>query len=167
MAYFATTLGLTTGLDFVKGSYGPFAKELKPMTTRLVNNGLLVEERLGRGFSFKPGVAYAGAAASYSGDLQEWRPIIDRVSDLFLRMNTHDAEIAATVHFAANELAAITHDRHVTERDILDAVLEWKHRRTPQLEPSEIARSIRDLNLLGWIDAALSDTLPIDDPLEV
>src|SRR6266702_5517859 len=48
LAYFATEAGLPTGLQFVKGSYGPFAHGLKQAESRLINNGLLVEEHTGR-----------------------------------------------------------------------------------------------------------------------
>ncbi len=41
IAYFATENGLPTGLHHEKSYYGPFAPELKPVISRLVNNGLL------------------------------------------------------------------------------------------------------------------------------
>jgi hypothetical protein len=131
------------------------------MITRLVNNGLLQEERLGIMFAVRPGV-------TYQGDLREWEMLIARVSDLFLRMNTHQAEIASTVHFAAKELARSSGEA-VTEKTILEVVKEWKQRRKPPIEDTEIAQAIRDLNLLGWIHAQPSNDLPLSeqDLLEV
>lgn len=162
MAYFATEEGLPTGLEYHRDSYGPFAENLKPMLTRLVNNGLLREERLGAMFTVHPGVTYQDATKTYQGDLRKWEMLISRVSDLFLRMNTHQAEIASTVHFAAKELARNS-EENVTEKAILEAVREWKQRRKPPIEDTEIAQSIRDLNLLGWIRAQPSNDLPLSD----
>ena len=168
MAYFATEEGLPTGLEYRRASYGPFAKDLKPMITRLVNNGLLQEESLGPMFAVQPGITYKDATKTYQGDLREWEVIISKVSDLFLRMNTHQAEIASTVHFAAKELTRNS-DKEVTEQTILEAVKEWKQRRNPPIETTEIAQVIRNLNLLGWIRADLSSDLPLpeQDLLEV
>src|SRR6266576_2094691 len=61
IAYFATELGLPTGLHFVRGSYGPFSSELQPLITRLVNNGLIQEVQLGKMFAMKPGPTYRDA----------------------------------------------------------------------------------------------------------
>ncbi len=88
LAYFATQAGLPTGLQFHRGSYGPFSEDVKPMVTRLVNNGVLQEERVGRMFRVVPGRTYADAAAAYREAISGWEPIIDRIADLFLRMDT-------------------------------------------------------------------------------
>ncbi len=168
MAYFATEEGLPTGLTFRKGSYGPFAEDLKPMLTRMVNNGLLDEENLGSMFAVRPGVTYVGATKTYQGDLREWESLISKVSDLFLRMNTHQAEIASTVHFAAKELMSLQGGK-MDEMEVFEAVKQWKHRRKPPIEDLEIAETIRDLNLLEWISAKPSAELPLleQDLLEV
>lgn len=160
MAYFATEEGLPTQLEYRRSSYGPFAEELKPMLTRLVNNGLLQEKHLGSMFAIQPGITSEGATATYKGDLREWEPIIAKVSDLFLRMNTHRAEIAATAHFVAKELSQADSEG-VTEKAILESVMAWKQRRKPAFAETVVARSIRDLNLLGWIHAKPSDDLPL------
>lgn len=168
MAYFATEEGLPTQLVYRRGSYGPFAEDLKPMITRLVNNGLLQEDPRGSMFAVHPGVTYQDATKTYHRDLQKWEALVSRVADLFLRMNTHQAEIASTVHFTAKELARNS-DKEVTEVAILEAVKEWKQRRKPPIEETEIAQAIRDLNLLGWIRAQPSNGLPLpeQDMLEV
>jgi O-acetyl-ADP-ribose deacetylase (regulator of RNase III) len=46
IAYFASELGISTGLEYERGSYGPFAPKLKAVTTKLMNNGLIREEPL-------------------------------------------------------------------------------------------------------------------------
>ena len=100
------------------------------------------------------------AMMAYGEFIEQWRPQIDRVVDLVVRMNTDDAEIAATVHFAAAQLQQSL-VRRPSEDEVLDFVMDWKIRRRPPLEMSEVAIAIRRLNVLGWIDAAACDSLPI------
>jgi hypothetical protein len=77
----------------------------------------------------KPGPTYPDAARAYRADLDRWEPIIDRVADLFLRIQrTQQAEVAATVRFAAQELAKES-GRKPSEVDVLHEVMHWKRRR--------------------------------------
>jgi O-acetyl-ADP-ribose deacetylase (regulator of RNase III) len=160
IAYFATALGLPTDLHFVRGSYGPFSPDLHPLITRLVNNGLIQEAQLGRMFAVKPGPTYRDAANAFRSELTQWEPIINRITDLFLRMRTQEAEVAATVHFTAQVLDYAATGT-VSEVAILEGVKHWKQRRHPPLSDEEIAQAIRDLNLLGWIKAKPSSELPL------
>ena len=105
IAYFATAAGLPTGFHFKKGSYGPFATELKPLLTTLANNGLLREERRGNMFIVETGPTYDDVVRLYEATLKEWGPIIEKVTDLVLRMKGREAEVASTVSFAARDLA--------------------------------------------------------------
>jgi O-acetyl-ADP-ribose deacetylase (regulator of RNase III) len=168
IAYFATAAGIPTGLHYERGSYGPFSRELKAAYTKLVNHGLLVERSLGRMFEVSPGAAFADATPAYGDELEKWGREIDRVSDLFLRMSTTDAEIAATVRFAAAKLAASLGERG-SEQQVLEAVRDWKQKRRPPLNDEEVARSIRTLNLLGWVHLSPSRGLPgdLDQQLDV
>jgi uncharacterized protein YwgA len=158
IAYFATEAGVPTQLEFAKKSYGPFAANLAKLKSTLINNGLLTESRLGRMMQLTPGPALQHARDAYSASLDEWREAIDRVADLFLRMDTRQAEVAATAHFAAKQLA----DRaRQTELDVLAAVKEWKARRAPRLADEEVAIAIRNLGAHGWIDVEESPDLPL------
>lgn len=105
IAYFATESGIPTGLQYQRGSFGPYARGLKGLITRLVNNGLIHEERLDRMFAVKVGPTFEDARRVYERDLARWRDTIDELVDLFMRMRTPQAELAATVHFAARSLA--------------------------------------------------------------
>jgi uncharacterized protein YwgA/O-acetyl-ADP-ribose deacetylase (regulator of RNase III) len=159
IAYFATELGLPTGLKHKPGSYGPFSPELKGAISRLVNNGLLLEKKLGKSMlQLTPGPTYADAAAMYRSELGQWNDIIERVADLFLRVKTHDAELAATVFFAARTLVK---KKHPSELDVLEEVKRWKHKRRPPLRDEEIAHTIRNLNLLHWVSLRPSRELPL------
>jgi O-acetyl-ADP-ribose deacetylase (regulator of RNase III)/uncharacterized protein YwgA len=162
VVYFATEEGLPTDLVFEKGSFGPFSKGLKRMEARLINNRLLTETRRGRMLAIDVGPAYEAAIEMYSDEIEVWRDIIDRVAELFLRFDTNQAEIAGTVHFAANRLVEPTNGKP-TEMDVLEAVQDWKVRRTPPLDEGEVARMIRNLHLLGWLDLEPSPDLPLPE----
>jgi uncharacterized protein YwgA/O-acetyl-ADP-ribose deacetylase (regulator of RNase III) len=163
IAYFATELGLPTGLRYARGSYGPFAAELKPLLTKLVNNGLLTEERQGQMFTMFPGPTFDDAKRTLKSQLGQWEEIIDRVTDLMLRIrNTGEAEIAATVFFAARGLSGVGESKP-SELDVLNEVKNWKQKRRPPLQEELVAQAIRNLNLLGWIDVAPSNDLPVSE----
>ena len=157
IAYFATVVGIPTGLDYRRGSYGPFAEDLKKMQTRLLNHGVIREQRLGRMFEVHTGTAFEDAAKYFSADLEQWQTMMDRVTDLFLRTNTRRAEILASAHYAAGALQY--GPGGVTERDVVQEVLKWKLRRRPPLVERDVAEAIRTLNLLGWTEVRPSDDL--------
>jgi uncharacterized protein YwgA/O-acetyl-ADP-ribose deacetylase (regulator of RNase III) len=156
IAYFATKAGIRTGFDYKRSSYGPFSPELKNVITTLVNNDLMQEKQVGRMFSIHVGPSFDRASKKYASNLTTWEGIIEWVVDLFLRMNTHQAEVAATVHFVTQELGEA-----YSEIDVLRNVMEWKQRREPAFEEAEVALAIRNLAALGWIKVHASDSLPL------
>jgi O-acetyl-ADP-ribose deacetylase (regulator of RNase III)/uncharacterized protein YwgA len=158
IAYFATEAGVPTELEFAKKSYGPFAANLAKLKSALINNGLLTESRLGRMMQLTPGPALEHARDAYGASLDQWRDAIAKVADLFLRIDTREAEVAATAHFAAKQLAR---RRRPTELEVLVAVKEWKARRSPRLTDEEVSIAIRNLRTHGWIDAEESPDLPL------
>jgi O-acetyl-ADP-ribose deacetylase (regulator of RNase III)/uncharacterized protein YwgA len=162
IAYFATESGIPTGLHFQKASYGPFASELKQVTTQLANNGLIEERHIGNMFSVAAGPTHQDALDAFRSEVTSWEPAIERITDLFLRMRTLDAEVAATVHYAAKSLTLESPDKP-TECDVLHAVKAWKQRRRPPLTDGEVASAIRHLNILGWIDVRPSVDLPVPE----
>lgn len=162
IAYFATECGIPTGLKYQRGSYGPYAPALKERITALVNNGLIHEEQLGRMFAIRVGQTFTDARRAYEPQIRVWEPIINKVADLFMRMNTQQAEVAATVHFAAQEAKARTEEKP-TEKEVLDTVMKWKQKRRPPLDEKEVAMTVRNLNMLSWIGAKVSDELPITE----
>jgi O-acetyl-ADP-ribose deacetylase (regulator of RNase III)/uncharacterized protein YwgA len=162
VAYFATEVGIPTGLSYRRGSYGPYAPEMKQVLSSLINNGLIVERKLDRMLATDVGPTFADARRGYESFLVQWQSQIARVVDLVVRMNTSDAEIAATVHFAASRLRE-ANTNQPTEAEILDYVMQWKIRRRPPLDEGDVALAIRRLNVLGWIDAAPSESLTLPE----
>lgn len=163
IAFVATEDGLPTGLRYEKKSYGPFAAGVKKLETALVNNGLIREEPLGpRMITVKVGPTFPDARKAYAKNLEEWEHRIAKITDLFTRTNTHQAELTATVLFAAKELRKGKAAR-AAEQDVLKTVMEWKQRRKPPLDPVEVALTIRNLAALKWLDVEPSSDLPIPE----
>ena len=163
IAYFATEVGLPTGLHYGKGSFGPYSPQLKRVVAQLQNNGLLSETKRGHMFVAKPGPTYRDARAQYRSQLKDWLPAIERVADLFLRLQrTTDAEIAATVHYVAQDLKPRA-GHTPSELEVLEEVKAWKARRAPALDEMRIAETIRYLNMLGWVSLQGSPELQLSE----
>jgi len=162
IAYVATQQGLPTGFVYQEGSFGPFSKELKNAETKLVNSNLLQEERLGRMFKVKVGPNYIRVKKDFDAELSKWMAIIEKTMDLFMRMNTDQSEIVATVIFTADSLqkksAAIP-----TETQVLESVMKWKQKHRPPLDKLVVASTIRNLGMLRWLNVKLDAALPVSE----
>lgn len=167
MAYVATAAGLPTGFEFKRGSYGPYSPDVKSAEARLINNGLIQEDRVGRMLRLRPGPTVEDGFRAYADDLAQWDELIDKVADLFMRVDTDEAEIVATVLYVANERSSGA-DCTPTERDLVDAVMDWKLRRRPPLDEQTVASTVRNLAMLNWLDVTPSpDLVPDDDILAI
>ncbi len=160
MAYVATLEGLPTDLNFKRGSYGPFAHELKLQVSRLANNGLIEEQRLGRMLAVKVGPTFDDAKRAYCDSLERWSDVINRIADLFCRISSNQSEIVATVLFSADQLKSVGQGTP-TEMDVLNDVKQWKQRRRPPLDDLEFFGAIRNLAALGWLDVKPSQDIPL------
>ena len=163
LAYFATAAGVPTGLKFEAGSYGPFSKDVAPVTSKLVNNDLLGQAKLGRMVAHQVGPTYADARRLFAADLETWDARIARVADLLARLRTtRSVEVAASVHFAATRMSK-TVGAPPGERDVLDDVLGWKHAMKPSLKPDEALLAMRSLAMLNWLELEPNSDLPTDE----
>lgn len=160
VAYVATREGLPTGLEYEKGSFGPFSSGLKTVETRLVNDNLLQEERRGKMFKVSAGPNYSRVRKDFEGALSRWSDIIEKTTDLFTRVDTNQAEIAATVLFAADALQQEGKTAPL-EGELLETIMKWKQRRTPPLSEEKVASAIRNLAMLRWLDVIYDPQLPV------
>jgi hypothetical protein len=71
-------------------------------------------------------------------------------------MNTQQAELVATVHFAASSLVESSTEKP-SEADVLTEVMKWKQKRRPPLNEAEVALAIRHLSMRGWLDVKSAD----------
>jgi hypothetical protein len=160
LAYFATVAGVPTGFRFMEASYGPYADGLKPALTRLVNNGVLTEQRIGRMLAVEPGPSFTDAAARYRAKIAPHEPAIQRVTDLLARPDSDETELAASVHFAAALRSEL--GRTPSDLEVLQKIQHWKRRRTPPLNDRDVVAAIRDLAALGWIEVTATHLPPGD-----
>lgn len=162
IAYIATDEGLPTALEYQRGSYGPFAPLLKKLITRLVNNGLIREDQIGNMFAVRTGPTFADARKAYGSDLARWDKVIDKIVDLFVRLDTHQAETVSTVLFAAREIESNKKEKS-SEQDVVREVMKWKQHRRPPLNRSEVAYTVRNLAALGWLHVEASQDLLLSE----
>jgi len=162
IAYVATRQGLPTGFVYQKGSFGPFSEDLKNAEAKLVNNNLLQEERHGQMFRVKTGPNFEKVRKDFQGSIEKWSPIIEKTTDLFMRVNTDQAEVIATVMFAADTLKK-ENRAEPSEVEVFEAVLRWKQKRRPPLDESDVASTIRNLGMLRWLDIKPDSTLRVLD----
>lgn len=162
LAYFATTAGIPTGLEFERRSFGPFSQDLKRLQTRMMHNGLIEEEKRGNAYLTTPGPTLRHARRAFADDLHEWEVQIEQVADLFLRLpSSRFVEIAATIHDVQVSLSYRNRargQRTVAESDLIGEINKWKARRSPPLQEHEIISVIDTLNYLGWIDIDSDDS---------
>jgi O-acetyl-ADP-ribose deacetylase (regulator of RNase III) len=163
LAYFATVAGLPTRLEFTKGPHGPYAQGLTSIASRLINNGLIEERKLGRMTAFALGTTYEAAERANADHLSQWAEVVDRLADLFARFpRTRDAELAASVHYSAASLErALGHPP--TEEAVVEDVLAWKRDKDPPLKRDEVHAAIRTLAMLGWLRVVGGDEAALDD----
>ena len=162
IAYVATAEGLQTGLNYRRGSFGPFSPEIKAVISRLQNHGLLEEQRLGPMFNVRVGRTFSDAWRAYAEMLRVYEPVLAKTADLFMRLDTHQAELVATVLFAAHSLQRAESARP-TECEVLDEVMRWKQKRRPPLDERDVASTVRNLAALGWLNVRASSDLPVSD----
>lgn len=160
LAYFASRAGVPTGLRHHDGPSGPVSPDLESSLSCLMESGLVREDGVPGTPALTTGPAYPAGVALFRTELDAWKPNLDRVVDLFLRMRTRDSEVAATVSFAALRLTR-THRSPSFEMDMLRAVREVGQHRRPPLGDEEIGAAIRHLNMLGHLDARPSPALPM------
>lgn len=158
IAYVSTVLGLPTGLNYVRGSFGPYSHGLNGIKKILANAGLLQEQRLGNMIRVLPGPGYEKSREKYKANIEKWKNLIDKTIDLFLRLDTDKAEVVATVLFVKEELKGKI---DITEQDVLNEVMKWKQKRRPALNKTVVAETIRNLGVLKWFNLKPSNELPI------
>ena len=113
-------------------------------------------------FAVRVGHTFADAQRAYKDEIEKWRPTIEKVADLFMRLRTDQAEIAATVHFATWELKEQKAEPP-SENEVLREIMAWKQKRRPPLDEKQVALAIRSLNILSWLGAEVSKDLPISE----
>ncbi|NLE56572.1 MAG: macro domain-containing protein [Lentisphaerae bacterium] len=162
ICYVVTELGIETGFHFSRGSYGPFAPEIKEALSVFANTNLAQEQSLGRMMVLRTGPEYEALREKYADYLKSKQRAITKTVDLFCRIkDTEQAEEVATVFYATRQVKAA--QLHATEQDIFDYITAWKKQwNTPQKREA-VASAIRHLVMLRWVGAEFSQSLPVPE----
>jgi O-acetyl-ADP-ribose deacetylase (regulator of RNase III) len=159
VCYIQTALGLKTGFEFGRGSYGPFAEEGKRALHIFANRNWIREEPRGRMIALRVEPGFDRDRPRFAGVIAEHTRIIDRTVDLFSRIKSTDqAEELMTIIFASQELKAQDRARAYQEQDLIEHIIAWKKRWGTPDKRTALATSIRNLVLLGWLKLELSET---------
>jgi O-acetyl-ADP-ribose deacetylase (regulator of RNase III)/uncharacterized protein YwgA len=163
ICYIVTKLGVDTGFNFERSSYGPFAPEVKEAINVLANSNWVTEEQIGKMTALRVGPEYKRAREKLGDELQQLRPKIDKTVDLFSRIkNTDQAEEVATVIYAVQNLKQERPPDEVSEEDLFQYILEWKKVwRKDEDKQKSLADAIRNLEMLGWVKLRFSKSLPV------
>lgn len=159
ICYVVTEMGVQTGFEFGKGSYGPFADEVKLALHDFANRNWLHEQRLGQMIALRVGQQYEKDRGKYEDILRKHERRIVKTVDLFSRIkNTEQAEEVLTVLFASRQLKRTKPE--IAEQDLYDYILDWKKAWRTEEKQRAVASAIRNLVMLGWMRLQFSETLP-------
>jgi O-acetyl-ADP-ribose deacetylase (regulator of RNase III)/uncharacterized protein YwgA len=161
ICYVMTEMGVCTGFKFGKGSYGPFAEEVKDALHVFANRNWIQEVRLGKMLALRVSKQYESERSRYLNMISRHERKIEKAVDLFSRIkNTDQAEEVLTVLFASRQLRKAHPDQDIAEEQLLEFVLDWKKSWRTGEKRDALAGVIRNLVMLGWMRLKFSESLP-------
>jgi uncharacterized protein YwgA len=161
VCYVMTEIGLETHFHFSKGSYGPFASEVKEALHEFANRNWLQEQRLGQMIALRATAQYENERVKYADVIKRHQSKIAKTVDLFSRIkNTEQAEEVLTVLFASRVLKKAHPKQEVDELQLYDYILTWKKTWKTDEKKQALASAIRNLVVLGWMRLQISESLP-------
>lgn len=159
VCYIMTEQGVDTGLDFNKGSYGPFSPGVRDLITLVANMNLVNESKLGRMIAITTTKEFPKIRKNYSTELDKIEKKISKTVDLFARIKSTDqAEEVTTVLFSARDLKSKS-DQSVSEEQLYNYILGWKKSWNDDGKRESIADAIRNLEILSWLKLDYSESL--------
>lgn len=160
ICYVVTEMGVPTGFQFDRGSYGPFAGDVKLALHDFANRNWLSEQQLGRMNAFRIAPQYEKDRNRYKELIERYGSKIGKAVDLFSRIKSTDqAEEVTTVLFASRKLKQARPSGEVTEQELFDYILDWKKSWRDEAKRQALASTIRNLVLLGWLRLGISKSL--------
>ena len=86
ISYVVTEMGVPTGFQFGKGSYGPFSGDVKLALHDFANRNWLHEQQLGRMIALRVAPQYAKDRKQFKEQIDRYQKKINKAVDLFSRM---------------------------------------------------------------------------------
>lgn len=147
ICYVLTSQGIETGFAFQKGSFGPYAPQVKEAITTLSNANLMIEKQLGQMISVQVTTNYNLEEKDFT---HEELHAVEKTFDLFSRIRSTDqAEMIATVLYSYDLLKK--KDNLVKDIDVYNFVIDWKPKWESEKSES-IKETIQHLAMLDWMD---------------
>ncbi len=161
ISYVVTEMGVPTGFQFGKGSYGPFSGEVKLALHDFANRNWLHEQQLGRMIALRVAPQYLEERGQFKDQINRYQKKISKAVDLFSRIkSTEQAEEVMTVFFAARQLKKSKQNAELNEQDLQDYILGWKKSWRTDDKMGAVASAIRNLVLLGWLQLKINEAMP-------
>ena len=159
ISYVVTEMGVPTGFQFNKGSYGSFSDDVKLALHDFANRNWLHERQLGRMIALRVASQYLTDRNRFKEQIELYRSKITKTVDLFSRIKSTDqAEEVLTVLFASRQLKQSKQNRELTEGELRDYILDWKKSWNEDDKRDSIADTIRNLVILGWLRLNIDQT---------
>ncbi|MFH0350619.1 MAG: macro domain-containing protein [Chromatiales bacterium] len=160
MCYVVTEMGVPTGFEFGKGSYGPFSADVKLALHDFANRNWLHEEQLGRMMALRIGEQYEKDRSKFVDQIERHQKKVAKAVDLFSRIKkTEQAEEVMTVLYASRQLKQAKPGEEVSEQELYDYILGWKKSWSSDDKKHAVASAIRNLVLLGWMRVQISESM--------
>jgi O-acetyl-ADP-ribose deacetylase (regulator of RNase III)/uncharacterized protein YwgA len=158
ISYVVTEMGVPTGFEFGKGSYGPFSGDVKLALHDFANRNWLYEQQLGRMIALRVTPQYGKERSQYKTQIDRYQKKINKAVDLFSRIkSTEQAEEVLTVFFSARQLKQSRRDEEVNDQELQDYILDWKKSWRTDDKKQAVMSAIRNLILLGWLNLRISE----------
>jgi O-acetyl-ADP-ribose deacetylase (regulator of RNase III)/uncharacterized protein YwgA len=160
ICYVLTEMGVPTGFEFGKGSYGPFSDGVKLALHDFANRNWLHEQQLGRMVALKVSPQYETDRTKFAEQIALHQKKVAKAVDLFSRIkSTEQAEEVITVFFASRQLKLAKPGDEITEQQLLDYIVGWKKSWGTDQKRAAVTSAIRNLVMLGWMRVQVNDVL--------
>lgn len=148
ICYVLTRNGTDTGLNFTKGTYGPYSSDIKKMITILSNNNLIYEKEIGKMMLIYVNDSFKIDSSVYS---KKEKDNVNNTFNLFKRIkDTEQAELITTLLFSYDQLKTKTSS--VTEDLLYSYLIEWEKRYANELYENKIRELSKSLTSMKMID---------------
>lgn len=160
ICYVLTEIGVPTGFDFGKGSYGPFSDDIKRVLHDFANRNWVIEQQMGHMMALRVGPQYEKDRSKFQEQIRQHQEKVAKVVDLFSRIkSTEQAEEVFTVLYASRQLTQADPEREITDEELLAFILYWKKSWNTEEKKAAISSAIRNLVILGWMRARISESV--------
>lgn len=133
--------GIDLGLNFGKGTYGPYSTEIKEMITVLANNNYIYEKQMGNNICIFVTDQFKIDKSLYT---KQESQIVNRVYTIFKGIrNATQAELITTILFSYDELKK--GNEVITENQLYNYIIDWKGNRLEYKNETTIRDFIKSL----------------------